>query len=60
MHLNLFGLYQTTDFDQVPGSQHEEQGYPRDRPDDGRLPNNSEAMMWEQAHRRNYVIVEEE
>jgi len=75
VHLNLFGLYQTHDFvpsvsvrgsDQafVPGlgsgkgPEKGEQGrsHHQETMKDRR---HNEAMMWEQAHRRNYVIMEE-
>ena len=70
MHLNLFGLYQSHDFDQVPsppgtlpGTLKEEpgQGYHQGHHQDimASRSHNEAAMMWEQAHRRNYIIMED-
>ena len=63
MHLNLFGLYQSHDFDQVPslpgtlkGEQGQGQGHHQDIMASR---SHNEAIMWEQAHRRNYIIMED-
>ena len=73
LHLNLFGMYQPRDGEVVPEEKSwkygEGEGVPgsenmmetRRKHDQETMMSrqSKEPMMWEQAHRRNYVIVEE-